>query len=133
LGDALLEIDAKVKYTVTETCEINNIKYNINSQIEDNNNTKIEHRTRVNESLEIVMLSHEAYEKPNESLSLADCAGRVTAEYVFLYPPGIPLLVPGERISKKLVAEILGYKESGLSVQGMKDRDGEFLKVVVEK
>ena len=121
LGDALLEIDSKLCDNVIETNET------------DQESAGVGERIRNQNIPEIVMLSHNAYEKPSEVLSLPDSIGRVTAEYVYLYPPGIPLLVPGERINKSLVTDIVRYKESGLSIQGMQERDGEFIKVVMER
>ena len=39
-----------------------------------------------------------AWRSPSEGVSLASCAGRVAAEPLCPYPPGIPLLIPGEKI-----------------------------------
>ena len=54
-----------------------------------------------------------------ESVDLAESAGRVSKEFVFLYPPGIPLIVPGERISTQLPSYL--KEEMGLTVQGPVD------------
>lgn len=40
----------------------------------------------------------EALDAPSEAVPVPDCAGRIAAEYVWAYPPGIPVLIPGERI-----------------------------------
>ena len=48
-------------------------------------------------------------------------AGCISKEFVYLYPPGIPILVPGERISEEAVFRILEYQAEGLSVQGTSD------------
>ncbi len=50
-----------------------------------------------------------ALNAPKEMLDLRDCAGRTAAEYIWAYPPGIPLLVPGQTIT----AEFAGSKLSG--------------------
>lgn len=42
----------------------------------------------------------QALELPCEEVPLAGCEGRVSAEYVWAYPPGIPLIVPGERVDR---------------------------------
>ena len=58
-----------------------------------------------------------------------DCAlGRIAAEFVNLYPPGIPLLVPGEVISAQFVDMIKEYQKKGYTVQGVNDKK---VKVVV--
>ncbi len=44
----------------------------------------------------------EAVNAPYEFCPLSDCEGRVAAEYAWVYPPGIPLIVPGERINAQI-------------------------------
>lgn len=50
-----------------------------------------------------------------------DCAGRISGEFLYLYPPGIPVVVPGERISQGILDQFLIWKQIGLNVQGPKD------------
>ena len=46
----------------------------------------------------------EAYETgETESYNLIDCIGKVSAEYIWAYPPGIPLIVPGEELSREII------------------------------
>ena len=47
-------------------------------------------------------------------------AGHVSAEYAYLYPPGCPLIVPGERITETAVRRLSWYEERGFSVEGLK-------------
>ena len=67
------------------------------------------------------MTIQEAVSGPVERISFLEAAGRVSAEFVYLYPPGIPILVPGERITGKIVERVREYQEKGLSVQGLSD------------
>lgn len=65
----------------------------------------------------------EAFYAEKEVLSLALAEGRISGEYLYLYPPGIPLLAPGERISSKLIdkANVLikqGFELYGQSEEG---------------
>lgn len=69
----------------------------------------------------------------HEAVLLTDSVGCVSAEYVYLYPPGIPLIVPGEKISGKLVEELLRAREAGLSLQGMADYTGKRIRVCSRK
>lgn len=46
--------------------------------------------------------------------------GKVSTGYVYAYPPGIPLCVPGEVIDKYVVEEVIHLKDAGLDVRGMK-------------
>lgn len=57
-----------------------------------------------------------------EETVLGSSVGRICAEYVYLYPPGIPMIVPGEKISEQLIHVIEECRELGLHIKGMKDR-----------
>ena len=48
-----------------------------------------------------------------------EAAGQLAASYIMLYPPGIPLLVPGEKIIKEMVENIEFYLYNGYNVQGL--------------
>ncbi|MDO5733586.1 MAG: aminotransferase class I/II-fold pyridoxal phosphate-dependent enzyme [Eubacteriales bacterium] len=72
----------------------------------------------------------EAFYAKAEQLPLEDCIGRVAGEFVMCYPPGIPILAPGEEVT----AEVLNYidyaKAKGASMTGTEDLDLERLNVV---
>lgn len=57
-----------------------------------------------------------------EETDFKDCVGKICAEYIYLYPPGIPMIVPGEKISAELLKNIGQCREMGLQVQGIRDR-----------
>lgn len=57
-----------------------------------------------------------------EETRLDQCTGKICAEYIFLYPPGIPMIVPGEKISDGLIQVLETCRKMGLQVQGTKDR-----------
>lgn len=65
-----------------------------------------------------------------EEIPLKAGAGRIAAEFVYLYPPGIPLLVPGERIPEDMPCLLEDYQAMGLKLQGMADFEGRRLRVV---
>lgn len=73
---------------------------------------------------EKVMETYEAQEAAHRCLPFADAAGRVSADTIFLYPPGIPLLVPGERIDCRMVENIRKCLALGLKVEGLSENDG---------
>lgn len=50
--------------------------------------------------------------------SWREASGKVALEYAYLYPPGIPLVVPGEKVSEKLAGQILRYSRQGFSIEG---------------
>jgi len=70
--------------------------------------------------LEQVCSIREAYDADAEWVALEKGVGRVAAEFVSLYPPGIPLVTPGERIDKPLVDKIRNSLSQGLQVIGLR-------------
>lgn len=52
---------------------------------------------------------------------LDHCVGKVSKEFIYLYPPGIPLVAPGERISHEMLAYVKEAKRLGIQVQGLQD------------
>ena len=72
----------------------------------------------------------EAWMKESRQLPLSGSAGQVSAEFVYLYPPGIPLLIPGERIDGDLLRLLQECRTSGFSLQGMADPAGQTIRVL---
>ena len=65
-----------------------------------------------------------------DEVDLADSAGRISTEFIYLYPPGIPIVAPGEMVTEEIVSAVLQYRRMGLPVQGMADLNGRKLRVV---
>lgn len=61
----------------------------------------------------------EAYTAPCEELELAQAVGRISAGFINLYPPGIPLAAPGELLDEQIVGIISNYLACGYHVQGI--------------
>ena len=61
-----------------------------------------------------------------------ESAGRIIAEFIYVYPPGIPILLPGEVISQENIDYITDHVEVGLPVKGPEDRSIQNVKVIVE-
>lgn len=68
---------------------------------------------------EAVMSIAQAFEAERTAVPLAEAEGRTAADFVNLYPPGVPLLVPGELISGRALAQIDAFLRMGLRVQGV--------------
>ena len=81
---------------------------------------------------EICMPLREAWDAEPERILLEECAGRISAEFVYLYPPGIPLAVPGERISRSLAEQLVRYRDEGMGLQGMEDYSMARIRVLPE-
>lgn len=70
---------------------------------------------------EAVMTIRKAQDSAQERILLAASAGRVSGEYLYLYPPGIPLITPGERIPGDLPVRVRDLMEAGYAVEGADD------------
>ena len=64
---------------------------------------------------------YEAMNAETEMVEFKSATGRIAAEYVYLYPPGIPVIVPGEIVDSISIEYLLKCKSQGLEVQGQKD------------
>ncbi|MCF0132969.1 MAG: aminotransferase class I/II-fold pyridoxal phosphate-dependent enzyme [Blautia sp.] len=75
----------------------------------------------------------DAIEAGTTSVPLAECIGKTSAEFAYIYPPGIPLIVPGEVITGQIVQNMRKCTEAGLALQGLKDASSRTIRVVKEE
>jgi len=78
---------------------------------------------------EVVLTPQQAFYADKYSLPLEECVGKVCTEFVMCYPPGIPILAPGEMITPQVVEYIRYAKKKGCSITGPEDMDIERLNV----
>ena len=78
------------------------------------------------EAPEAALTPRQALFAPRVRLPLADCAGRIAACQIAPYPPGVPVIAPGERIEKKHLAYLreIGYNRDRTDIIA-EGRDGE--------
>jgi lysine decarboxylase len=81
---------------------------------------------------ELAMTPREAYLGAQEVVPAAEAVGRIAAESLATYPPGIPNVLPGERLSAETLAYVQRTLEAGGSVRGASDRLLRTVRVVVE-
>lgn len=79
---------------------------------------------------EVVLSPQEAFYSDSDSVPLLESSGAVCCEFVMCYPPGIPILAPGERITKEIIDYILYAKEKGCSITGPEDMNIERINVM---
>lgn len=77
-----------------------------------------------------VMSIAEAEEAEKEETFLLDSEGKISAEFLYLYPPGLPLLIPGERITAEHCREIARYQDMEFALLGLFDMSGKIIKTV---
>lgn len=76
---------------------------------------------RLSEENEMCMSMQEAMDAPAERILLENAADRISTDFIYLYPPGIPLLTPGEKFSEDMVSALRECIRSGLEVIGAED------------
>lgn len=70
---------------------------------------------------EVVVTPQKAFYSEKVSLPIKEACGKICGEFVMCYPPGIPILAPGEMITKEIAEYIIYAKEKGCSMQGTED------------
>lgn len=81
----------------------------------------------------VVMTPQEAFYAPKEEMiPIRETNGRICTEFLMCYPPGIPILAPGERITQEIIDYILYAKEKGCQLTGPEDERVECLNVIKE-
>ncbi len=81
---------------------------------------------------ELAMTPREAYLGAQEVVPAEQAVGRIAAESLATYPPGIPNVLPGERLTAETLAYIRGTLEVGGSIRGASDRLLRTVRVVIE-
>jgi arginine decarboxylase len=82
---------------------------------------------------ELAMTPREAYLGAQEVVPAAEAVGRIAAESLATYPPGIPNVLPGERLSAQTLSYVQRTLEQGGSVRGASDRLLRTVRVVIER
>jgi lysine decarboxylase len=80
--------------------------------------------------LELAVSPRDAFLGETEVVNTADAVGRVSSESIAGYPPGIPALLPGERITAEAVAHLRALVEAGARLHGASDAAFETLHVL---
>ena len=81
---------------------------------------------------EVVVPPQEAFYAAKEALPLKESGGRICSEFVMCYPPGIPILAPGEKITAEILDSIEYMKDKGCFLTGPEDMDVASLNVLKE-
>jgi lysine decarboxylase len=99
-----------------------------------------EHRAEKVEPLQVLlpdipvlaMTPRDAFYSETEIIPLEESVGRIIAEFIMVYPPGIPIFIPGEIITKENLRYIQKNLEVGLPVQGPEDDELKTIHVIKE-
>ena len=81
---------------------------------------------------ELVMAPQQAFYADQHSVAIQDSTGCISGEFVMAYPPGIPILAPGERVTEEIIDYIAYAKAKGCFLTGTEDMAVENIRVVEE-
>jgi len=102
-------------------------------RLEKNSSKKVEDET-INPIYPIVKMSpQDAFYAEKDELKLEDTIGRISSECIMLYPPGVPVLAPGELVTKEVINYVKLAKEKGCYMMGPEDPKINYIYVVKEK
>lgn len=132
LGDALLGIDERLGEAGGLAKGVESRLGCIYGSVEFNSGNRLENMTdctysRTNQA---IMTISEAMEAPFCTVPLTACANCISAEFIYIFPPGIPIVAPGERISEAVLATVQEYIKNALPVQGLADETLATLRIV---
>ena len=109
LAQALLKIDKNLN---KKSRNLHNLNMNVRNQVQ------------------AVYKITKADEMETVPVLLETSGGRISGEFVYVYPPGIPILCPGELVTEEIQSMLKEYKKAGIHLRGMEDGRAEMLKVL---
>ncbi|MGM9955824.1 MAG: aminotransferase class I/II-fold pyridoxal phosphate-dependent enzyme [Peribacillus sp.] len=78
----------------------------------------------------LALSPREAFYAETEVVPIEESVGKISAEFIMVYPPGIPIFIPGELITEDNIAYIQKNIEVGLPVQGPEDPEIKYLRII---
>ena len=122
--------------TIADTKKETNLLINalarLSKQFEDDAAIK-EVQVNIPDIPALAMTPRDAFYAQTESIPLADAEGYICAEFIMVYPPGIPIFIPGEVITKDNIEYIQMNIKAGLPVQGPEDDTLQNIRVIKER
>ena len=79
---------------------------------------------------QVAVSPQDAFYADKETVELKDAPGRISGEFVMCYPPGIPILAPGERVTQEIRGHIEYAREKGCTLTGAEDLEIRHLNVL---
>jgi lysine decarboxylase len=75
----------------------------------------------------------EAFLGAGETVAVEDAIGRISCESIAGYPPGVPALLPGERVTNEVVSYLRALTAAGARLHGAADPAFETIRVLVDR
>lgn len=81
---------------------------------------------------ELDQVPREAFFSEKTRKPMKEAIGHISGELIMAYPPGIPIICPGERITEEIIDYVEDLRRAGLSVQGLEDSNIENINIIKE-
>ncbi len=104
----------------------------LSAQFRRKRNTDVNSTVLLPDIPALAITPRDAFCGETEIIPFEESAGRIMAEFVMVYPPGIPIFIPGEIVTEKNLLYIKKNVEAGLPVQGAEDQNLKSLRVIKE-
>ncbi|MCT4593128.1 MAG: aminotransferase class I/II-fold pyridoxal phosphate-dependent enzyme [Anaeromicrobium sp.] len=78
----------------------------------------------------VIVSPRDAFYSNKKRVRLEDSVGEISGESIMAYPPGIPIVSPGERIDGEMIEYIMYLKEKGSILTGTEDPEMNWIKVL---
>ncbi|MDE5717541.1 MAG: PLP-dependent transferase [Lachnospiraceae bacterium] len=106
LADALCEIDGRIEEGADDGCFASGKRASYFSG-------------PLNSRMTLARAFHSQWER----MPLKKATGRIAADFISLYPPGSPIVAPGEILDEAVTKRIEEYRRTGLNIQGVSEQD----------
>lgn len=117
LADAIIQIDGSIESVRIDSVRLKSAR-NVRIKSSDTE-IKSPNAYHKPETVMNIAKALEAVDTEAEEILLEQAQGKISGGFINLYPPGIPILVPGEVIDKGIIEQIEHYLKLGLNVQGI--------------
>lgn len=133
LFKALAQIDRDIRIEALDYSKILKERLNYDKNCHDGDNTLENNKMGLLPGAIVLKSISEVDNEKFEVIKLSNSPGRISREFVYVYPPGIPIIAPGEMITKECVDIICMYREKGLNICGTKSKGAALIEVVQEE
>ena len=82
---------------------------------------------------DVVVTPRQAEQLPTEEVAVEVAAGRIVAEFIIPYPPGVPLVVPGERLDRQVMSAAVEFIRAGCRIVGPQDPSLQRIRVLAPR
>jgi arginine/lysine/ornithine decarboxylase len=134
-----LQVEMSDLYNIVAICTVGDQAGNIKKLTEaiksiasehDSSNQMQRQAARAFDIPDMMLMPWEAVYHSKEVVPFESCLGRICGEMIVPYPPGIPIIMPGEVINKSIIDYALECQSKGIKLNGIKDASLKYISVI---